>query len=158
MEDNSALWSMKSFKHRKGVPDIPTKSTPVVPADWTEEIARLEKFFAGVVLPASPFSINAWTTTTDLPGCIESGINYVKANNGNRYFLPYSEQLQEIELMLLPEKEREARKVEMIPKPIKPNIQKANGVRKSKKSVRKEKPTKQVPWWKEWDHESFYDD
>jgi hypothetical protein len=158
MEDNSALWSMKPFKHRKGVPGIPNNPRPEVPADWTDEIARLEKFFVGIVLPASPFSINAWTTTTDLPGCIESGISNVKANNGNRYFLPYLEQLQEIELMLLPEKERETRKAELIPKPIKPTIQKVNGVRKSKKSVRKEKPTKQIPKWDKWDYESFYDD
>ena len=158
MDDNSALWSMKPFKHKKGIPDIPYYSRPEVPTDWTDEIDRLEKFFASVVLPTSPFSINAWTRTTDLPGCIESGISYVKANNGNRYFLPYLEQLQEIELRLLPENEREARKAELIPQSIKPNIQRVNSVKKQKESVRKKKPSKQVPWWEGWDHKSFYDD
>ena len=60
--------------------------------------------------------------------------------------------------MMLPEEEREARKAKLLPKPIEPNIQKIKMVKKENKSIRKEKPTKQVPWWDGWDHESFYDD
>lgn len=155
MEPKPSPFSKKHYRHRKGIPDIPYRSRPAVSTDWPNEIDRLEKFFADEVLATQPLKLNAWTTIIDLAGCIESGMNYVKGNNGNRTFLPYLEQLQEIEQVLLPENEREERKAELIPQRIKPNIQKVNSVKKQNKSVRKERLTKQIP---KWDYESFYDD
>jgi len=113
MKTKPSPFCNKHYRHRKGIPDIPNRTKPVVSADWTIEIARLEKVFAGIVLPTQPVKLNAWTTIIDLTGCIESGINYVKGNDGNRIFHSYLEQLQEIEMILLPENERVSRKAKM---------------------------------------------
>lgn len=113
METKPSLFSKKHFKPKKGVPNIPQKSRPAVSTDWTEEIARLEAFFACIVLPKQPLKLNPWTTIADFPVCIESGLNFVKANNGNRIFHACLEQLQEIEMILLPENERVSRKAKM---------------------------------------------
>ena len=132
MKEKPSLWSGKHFKHRKGIPDIPLKSRPVVSTDWSDEIERLEKFFARIVLPSNPIILNTYTTITDLAGCIESGLRYVKANNGNRTFHFCLEQLQEIEMMLLPENEQEARKSELLPKPTLPDKKRVKRVKKTK--------------------------
>ena len=158
METKLSLHSPKQFKPEKGVPNIPYKSRPLVPTDWTDEIERLEKFFAGIVLPVGDFKINPWTTTTDLSFCIESGLNYLRTNNGNRTFYPYLEELLEIELILLPEREREVRKALLMPKPIESITQKVKRENKPKNSVRKAKPSTQIPKCDLWDYQSFYFD
>lgn len=158
MNTTSSIWSKTHFRHRKGIPDIPYKSRPEVSIDWTDEIDRLQKSFSSIVLPVHQIKLNAWTSIVDLPGCIESGLLYVKANNGHRTFYPYFQELQEIELLLLPDQERKARKAELMPKPIEPIIQKIKKVNKPKNSVRKAKSSSQTPKCNLWDYQSFFDD
>ncbi|MCK9412104.1 MAG: hypothetical protein M0Q53_07365 [Prolixibacteraceae bacterium] len=133
METKHSPWSKKHFKPKKGVPNIPQKSRPAVSADWSIEIDRLEKVFESISIPEQPFLLNRWTKINDLRFCIDADIAVVRANIGKRAFLSSLEQLQQIELMLVPDKEREARKAELIPKQTQPSMKKAK--RQNEKSA-----------------------
>jgi hypothetical protein len=62
---------------------------------WTHDITELENFFASIELPTHPIKLNKCSTITDHSKFIENHLATVKANNGNRTFLPDLTRLQE---------------------------------------------------------------
>jgi len=72
--------------------DIPTPDTP---ENWNEAIKELEQFFNGADMPAVPVKLNRFSTITNAEKYIKSHLVTLKANNGNRTFLPHLIRLQE---------------------------------------------------------------
>lgn len=70
------------------------------PAPWCEEIAALESYFATAQIPAVPVKIDECSTITDVPRFVAGHLSLVKANAGNRIFLPYLERLQRLREIL----------------------------------------------------------
>ena len=68
--------------------------------DKEKDSVVLELFFEGLKLPSNPLKINEYSTIKDLSKFIDSHIDIVKANNGNRTFLPYLNRLQELKQFL----------------------------------------------------------
>ncbi len=68
---------------------------PLEPKSFNTEIAQIEAYFQNTVLPVDPVKLNDWTTITDARLFVESSLAIVKHYNGNRYFLPYLNRLQE---------------------------------------------------------------
>jgi hypothetical protein len=63
---------------------------------WDHDIIELDLFFKTVILPLEPIKLNQCTTITDISIFVESHLGFVKANNGNRIYLPYLERLKEL--------------------------------------------------------------
>src|SRR5690554_5555403 len=70
------------------------------PENWGNDIAELEKYFAGIELPPQPVKLNRCSTITDCSLFIKNHFATVKANNGKRTFLPYLNRLQELKQVL----------------------------------------------------------
>jgi len=70
------------------------------PQNWSDDVAELENYFAGITLPTQPINLTAWEKIENVPLFIESHFATVKANNGNRTFLPYLNRLQELKQIL----------------------------------------------------------
>ena len=68
--------------------------------NWSNDIAELENYFAGIKLPTQPIKPNKYSAITDCSLFIKSHFSIVKANNGNRTFLPYLKRLQELKQVL----------------------------------------------------------
>lgn len=66
------------------------------PESWEMDIADLETFFGGIVLPTQPVKLNQGSTVTDVPLFIKTHLATVTANKGKRAFLPYLNRLQEL--------------------------------------------------------------
>lgn len=114
METKHSPWSKKHFKPKKGVVNIPNCIRTVISTEWTEEIAKLEKFFAGIVLPTNPLKLNSWTIVTDPASFIESELAFVKTTNGIRIYRPHIDRLIELRRKLLRYRKGEARKEAML--------------------------------------------
>ena len=71
------------------------------PQNWNNEIKELEKYFAGIEQPTQQIKLNEWTTITDYSLFIDSHLATVKANNGNKTFLPYLNRLKELKRILV---------------------------------------------------------
>jgi hypothetical protein len=52
------------------------------------KLSELEEFFSKIDLPTE-IRLNNWTTITDVPKCINSHIETLKNNPGNKAFMPY---------------------------------------------------------------------
>jgi len=63
---------------------------------WEQDITELENYFANIELPTRSVKLNPYSTITDCSLFIESHFATVKANNGNRTFLPYLNRLREV--------------------------------------------------------------
>jgi len=72
---------------------------------WEQEISELEKYFKGITLPTQHIKLNRCSTITSCSLFIESHIATIKANNGNRSFLPYLNRLHELKQVLMNEME-----------------------------------------------------
>jgi hypothetical protein len=68
--------------------------------NWDKEIIELEQFFESARIPTDPIKLNRWSTITDIARYLESDFATVKANNGNRTFLPALNRLQEFKQFL----------------------------------------------------------
>lgn len=68
----------------------------VEPISWANDIEQLETYFAAVEKPAGHFKLNQYSTITNISHFIESHLSTVKANDGNKTFLPYLNRLQEL--------------------------------------------------------------
>jgi hypothetical protein len=66
------------------------------PTNWSDEIAELENYFRIIKLPTEPFKLNNGSTINNCQLFIESHLAIVKANNGERTFLPYLNRLREL--------------------------------------------------------------
>jgi len=76
-------------------------TTELKQENWDQTIAELEQFFKTVTLPNQPIKLNQYSTITDISKFITSHLAAIKANNGNRTFLPYLKRLQELKPYLL---------------------------------------------------------
>lgn len=70
------------------------------PRNWSNDIAELENYFASIELPTQPVKLNRCSTITDCNKFVKSHLDAVRANNGNRTFLPYLNRLQELKKVL----------------------------------------------------------
>lgn len=68
--------------------------------EWSNDIKTLENYFASYETPKQPIKLNQCSTITDFDLFIQNHFETVKANNGNRRFLPYLNRLQELKSML----------------------------------------------------------
>lgn len=68
--------------------------------NWQSNITELEQFFKAVTIPIEPIKLNNWTKIIDVSDFIEKELEVVKANNGNKTFLPYLERLNNLKQML----------------------------------------------------------
>ena len=72
--------------------------------NWNRKIAELEEFFSNPDLSDKPIKVNAWTTIKNCHKFIEANLKTVKANNGNKTFLPYLHQLEELKKVIIANK------------------------------------------------------
>ncbi|MDB4107031.1 hypothetical protein N9595_00990 [Bacteroidia bacterium] len=68
----------------------------VVPEDWSDDIAELEKRFNSIELPNESIKINECCIVNDCSLFIDSHLTVVKANNGKDKFKPYLQRLQNL--------------------------------------------------------------
>jgi len=61
---------------------------------WTNEVDDLEKYFKAAKLPASLVKLDQSSTITDIPLFIAAHMATVRANDGNRTYLPYLNRLK----------------------------------------------------------------
>jgi hypothetical protein len=70
------------------------------PESWEQKITELENYFTGITLPTEPLKLSKCSAITNCSLFIESHFATVKANNGNRTFLPYLNRLEELKQVL----------------------------------------------------------
>lgn len=64
--------------------------------NWQNEINELESYFASIEPSTRPVKLNQCCTVTNVSLFIESHLNTIKANNGNNFFLPHLDRLNEL--------------------------------------------------------------
>lgn len=69
--------------------------------NWSNDIADLENYFASIDPPTQPLKLDKCRTLTNVSLFIRSHFKVVKANNGNKTFLPYLNRLQELKIFFL---------------------------------------------------------
>ena len=67
--------------------------------NWTNDITELEDYFKNAETPTK-VKLNECTFINDSSKFLKSHFAIVKANNGNRTFLPYLNRLQELKEVL----------------------------------------------------------
>ena len=72
-----------------------SKSEQPKPESWEQNITELENYFAGIAVPTQPVKLNPYSTVINCSLFIESHFATLKANNGQRTFLPYLNRLLE---------------------------------------------------------------
>ena len=65
---------------------------------WDKDIADLEAFFASITLPARPVKMDVCTTIVDVSLFVTAHLQVVKANKGNKTFLPYLDRLKQFKI------------------------------------------------------------
>ncbi len=80
--------------------EFPKLQQPEQPKNWSNDIAELETYFAGIHIPAHPIRLNQCSIITDCTLFIESHLENVKHNNGNMAYLPYLHRLNELKRIL----------------------------------------------------------
>ena len=68
----------------------------VVPEDWSDDVAELEKHFNSIELPNESIKINECCIVNDCSLFIDSHLNVVKSNNGKPKFRSYLQRLQNL--------------------------------------------------------------
>jgi len=71
------------------------------PKNWSNDIAELEKYFISIEPPTDAVKLNQCSTITNCHSFINSHLATVKANNGNKTFLPYLNRLQQLKEILI---------------------------------------------------------
>lgn len=88
--------------HAEPVPKVEVFETERIeqPQSWSNDIAELENYFTGIELPTGSVKLNSYSTITNCAVFVENHFAAVKANNGNRTFLPFLYRLQELKQVL----------------------------------------------------------
>lgn len=63
-------------------------------------ITELENYFNSVELPKLPIKVNSYSAIINVTGFIQSHIEFLKSNNGNKIFRPYYDRLIELKQLL----------------------------------------------------------
>lgn len=89
------------LKIKNDVAEILTKINPIEqPENWNNEIEVMEDFFKEVATDKQPIQLYTSSRIIDVPIFVKNHLATVKANNGNKTFLPYLNRLQELKLVL----------------------------------------------------------
>ena len=75
----------------------PEKKTPIT---WSQEVTELEMYFSTLTIPARPVKLNTCSAIANVSLFIESHFATLKANNGNKTFLPFMNRLQDLKQLL----------------------------------------------------------
>lgn len=98
------LVEIQAIEQHEPLPDIIEPSQPKreqpKPLNWEQDIIELENYFTSIAPPTRPVPISRGVTIIDCSLFIESHIATLKEKNGNRTFLPYLSQLQELKRVL----------------------------------------------------------
>jgi len=68
--------------------------------NWNSDIEGLENYFTNIELPTDPINLDCSSIIKDCSLFIEGHLSMVKANNGNKFFLPYLIRLRELQHVL----------------------------------------------------------
>lgn len=68
--------------------------------NWSDQINEMENYFQNTSIPTNPIKLDGCSTITDAKLFIESHIATVRANNGNKTFLPYLNRLNKLKIIL----------------------------------------------------------
>jgi len=95
------------FSHVAPLPKVEVLKTERIepsikeqPQNFNNDITELENYFKGITLPTRPVKLNPGTTITNCSIFIESHFAAIRANNGNKYFLPYLNRIHELKRIL----------------------------------------------------------
>jgi len=67
---------------------------------WDYDINEMEKYFKKIKIPVRPIMLNQCSTITNVPLFIQSHIDTLKANNGNKTFISFLHRLQKLKSIL----------------------------------------------------------
>ena len=81
-------------------PERIEQSVKEQPQNWSKEIEELETYFSNIEIFNKSVKLSQNITITDISSFIVSHFTTLKANNGNRTFLPYLNRLQELKQVL----------------------------------------------------------
>ena len=76
------------------------KTEKKTPTTWSYEVTELEKYFSLVTMPVRPVKLNPCSTIVNIPLFIETHFATIKANDGNKFFLPFLNRLQDLKQLL----------------------------------------------------------
>jgi hypothetical protein len=74
----------------------PTPIRLIKQEDWSEEIAEVETFFAGISSIEEPIRLNSYSNILNAQRFVEGNLATVKANNGKPWFKVYLDHLKEL--------------------------------------------------------------
>mgnify|MGYP003623326201 CR=1 FL=1 len=87
---DDTVWPEAAWEEEK-----PASTRLIKQEDWSEEIAEVEAFFAGIGSIEEPIRLNTYSTILNVQRFIESNLATVKANNGKPWFKVYLDHLRE---------------------------------------------------------------
>ena len=67
---------------------------------WSNDIAELEKYFSELILPKEPILLSPGVTIFRADTFIQSHLDTIQANEGNKYFLPHLNRLQDLKSII----------------------------------------------------------
>ena len=67
---------------------------------WSKDIAELEQFYSNITLRPEPIQLNQCCRILNISTFLKANLEAVKANNGNRTFLPYLNRLKDLQQIL----------------------------------------------------------
>jgi len=67
---------------------------------WSNDIAELEKYFSELILPKEPILLSPGVTIFRADTFIKSHLDTIQANEGNKYFLPHLNRLQDLKSII----------------------------------------------------------
>ena len=95
------------FSHVAQLPKVDVSKTERIkqpireqPQNWSNDIAELKTYFENTELPTEPVKMNDWTTIINVNKFIDSHFATIKTYNGNPYFRPHLNRLQELRKVL----------------------------------------------------------
>ena len=77
-----------------------SKSKQPEPESWELQLNGLEKYFTKLILPKEPILLSPGVTVFRIDTFIQSHLETLKANEGNKYFLPHLNRLQDLKSII----------------------------------------------------------
>lgn len=93
------LIEVKPFEQPKPLRYI-SKSKQPEPESWELQLNDLEKYFTELILPKEPILLSPGVTIFKVDTFMQSHLDTLKANEGNKYFLPHLNRLQDLKSII----------------------------------------------------------